>query len=109
VLFLDCGGFLLDRPLIVFHSVCVFVLWSHVLPRCSFQMFCLCMCMSAVICLFSSGRAGSFLFAFLWLSLCVIFVMMCLGSSLHVVCIFPLGMLCLSACRRMFVRMVFDM
>ena len=32
---------------------------------------------------------------------------MCSGSSLHVECILPFGMLCLSAWRMMFVKMVF--
>ena len=31
---------------------------------------------------------------------------MCSGSSLHVECILPFGMLCLSAWRRMFVKIV---
>ena len=33
---------------------------------------------------------------------------MCSGSSLHVECILPFGMLCLSAWRIMFVKMVFE-
>ena len=33
--------------------------------------------------------------------------LMCSGSSLHVECILPFGMLCLSAWRMMFVKMVF--
>ena len=32
---------------------------------------------------------------------------MCSGSSLHVECILPFGMLCLSAWRMMFVKMAF--
>lgn len=72
-------------------------------------MFCLCLCMFEVISLFSCVSAGSWLFAFLRLSLCVIFVMMCLGSSLQLFLILPLGMLCLSACSMMFVIMVFAM
>ena len=32
---------------------------------------------------------------------------MCSGSGLHVECIFPFGMLCLSALTMMFVKMVF--
>ncbi len=71
-------------------------------------MFCLCLCMSAVICLFRPERAGSLLFAFLRLSLCVICVVMCSGRSLQFSFILPLGMLCLSACSRMFVKIVFD-
>ena len=34
-------------------------------------------------------------------------ILMCSGSSLHVVCILPFGMLCLSAGRMMFVKMMF--
>ena len=33
--------------------------------------------------------------------------LMCSGSSLHVECILPFGMLCLSAWRMMYVKMVF--
>ena len=40
---------------------------------------------------------------FLYSILCI----MCFGSSLHVECILPFGMLCLSAGRMMFVKMVF--
>ena len=33
---------------------------------------------------------------------------MCSGSSLHVECILPFGMLCLSTWRMMFVKIVFE-
>ena len=39
-------GFLLDSPLIVFHSMCVFRLWSQCPSRCSFHMPDLCVCMA---------------------------------------------------------------
>ena len=39
--------------------------------------------------------------------LCCIFVVMCLARSLHVMCIFPFGMLCLSAWSIKFVNIVF--
>ena len=38
---------------------------------------------------------------------CFILCLMCSGSSLHIECIFPFGMLCLSAWRMMFMKMVF--
>ena len=41
------------------------------------------------------------------LFLCSILCVMCSGSNLHVECILPFGMLCLSAWRMMFVKMVF--
>ena len=41
------------------------------------------------------------------LFLCYILYLVCSGSSLHVQCILPFGMLCLSAWRMMFVKMVF--
>ena len=39
-----CFGFLLFSPAIVFHSLCVFVLWSQVSCRCSAHRSCLCFC-----------------------------------------------------------------
>ena len=35
------------------------------------------------------------------------FSVMCSGSSLQLLCILPFGMLCLSACRSMFVNILF--
>ena len=40
------------------------------------------------------------------LFLCSSLCLMCSGSSLHVECILPFGMLCLSACRIIFGKMV---
>ena len=42
MLFVMGVGFLLDSPLIVFHSMCVFRLWSQFPSRCSFHMPDLC-------------------------------------------------------------------
>ena len=61
-----------------------------------------CVCMRDVISEFNSEIEGSLVFCALMLFLCL----MCSGSSLHVECILPFGMLCLSAWR-MFVKMVF--
>ena len=43
------------------------------------------------------------MFALLMLFLCVVFHTMSSGKSLQLLCILPLGMLCLSAISRMFV------
>ena len=67
----------------------------------------LCVCMSGVISEFNSGIDGSLAFCALMLFLCSIFCLMCTRSSLHVECILPFGMLCLSAWRMMFMKMVF--
>ena len=56
---------------------------------------------------FTSEIEGSLAFCALMLFLCSIVCLMCSGSSLHVECILPFGMLCLSARRLMFVKMVF--
>ena len=50
---------------------------------------------------------GSLACCALMLFLCYILCLMCFGSSLHVECILPFVMLCLSAWRMMFVKMVF--
>ena len=60
-------------------------------------MCCLCFCMSQVISSFNSLRAGSQVFALLMLFLCVILHTMWSGRNLHLLCILPFGMLCLSA------------
>ena len=52
---------------------------------------------------FSVGSNGSLVCV---VSLSVIFCLMCSGKSLHVLCILPFGMWCLSACRIMLVRML---
>ena len=46
---------------------------------------------------FNSEIEGSLAFCALMLFLCSISCLMCSGSSLHVECILPFGMLCLSA------------
>ena len=56
-------GFLLDSPLIVFHSMCVFRLWSQCPSRCSFHMPDLCVCMAWLMSLFKCSSllsVGSF-------------------------------------------------
>ena len=52
MLFVMGVGFLLDSPLIVFHSMCVFRLWSQCPSRCSFHMPDLCVCMAWLMSLF---------------------------------------------------------
>ena len=52
----------------------------------------LCVCMKEVI---SEFIEGSLAFCALMLFLCSILCLMCSGSSLHVECILPFGMLCL--------------
>ena len=63
--------------------------------------------MSEVISLFRSLRAGSQVFALPMLFLCVILHTMSSGKSLQLLCILPFGMLCLSAIRMMFVKILF--
>ena len=67
----------------------------------------LCVCMRDVLSEFNSDIEGSLAFCALMLFLCSILCLMCSESSLHVECILPFGMLCLSAWRMMFVKMVF--
>ena len=55
------------------------------------------------VCLYEGSLAFCALMLFLYSILCL----MCSGSSLHVECILPFGMLCLSAWIMMFVKMVF--
>ena len=66
---------------------------------------CLCFCMSEVISSFSSLRAGSQVFT-LMLFHCVILHTMSSGKSLQLLCIFPFGMLCLSAMSMMLVKIM---
>ena len=66
----------------------------------------LCVCMRDVISVFNSEIEGSLGFYALMLFLSSILCLMCSGSGLHVECILPFGMLCLSAWRMMFVKMV---
>ena len=63
--------------------------------------------MRDVISEFNSEIEGSLAFCAMMLFLCSILCLMCSGSSLHVGYILPFGMLCLSAWRMMFVKMVF--
>ena len=67
----------------------------------------LCVCMRDVISEFNSEIGGSLTFCALMLFLCSILCLMCSGRSLHAECILPFVMLCLSAWRMMFVKMVF--
>ena len=61
----------------------------------------MCVCIRDVI------SVGSLAFCDLMLFLCSILCLMCYGSSLHVESILPFVMLCLSAWRMIFVKMVF--
>ena len=70
-------------------------------------MLDLCVCMRDVISEFNSEIEGSLAFYALMLFLCSTLWLMCSGSSLHVECILPFGMLCLSVWRVLFVKMVF--
>ena len=61
-------------------------------------------CMSEVISSFRRLRTGSQVFALLMLFLCVILHTISSGKSLQMLCIYPFGMLCLSAISMMFVK-----
>ena len=63
--------------------------------------------MSEVISWLMILRAGSQVFALLVLSLCSILRSMWSGKSLHLLCILPFGMWCLSASRIMLVNILF--
>ena len=60
--------------------------------------------MSEVISSFRSLKTGSQVFAFLMLFLCVILHTMSSGKRLQLLCIFPFGMMCLSAISMIFVK-----
>ena len=60
--------------------------------------------MSEVFSSFRSLRIGSQVFALLLLFLCVIMHTISSGKSLQMLCVFPFGMLCLSAISMMFVK-----
>ena len=62
--------------------------------------------MSDVISLFKSLRAGSQMFSLLMSFLCVILHTMWSGKSLQLLCILPIGMLCQSAIRMKFVKII---
>ena len=55
----------------------------------------ICFCMSENIYSFRTLRAGSQVFALLMLFLCVILHNMSSGKSLQLLCILPVGMLCM--------------
>ena len=95
-------GVLLASPYIAFQRVCVLCLGSQYVSRVSD----LCVCMRDVISKFNSEIEGSLACCALMFFLCSILCLMCSGSSLHVECILPFGMLYLSAWT-MFVKMVF--
>ena len=67
-----------------------------------------CLCMSEVISSFKTIRVGSHVLALLMLFLCVILYTMWSGKSLQLLCILPFGILCLSATRMMFVKILAD-
>ena len=79
-----------------------------IVSRCSLLMSDVSVCMRDVISEFNSEIEESLVFCALMLFLCSILCLMCCGCSLHVECILPFGMLCLSAWRMMFVKMVFS-
>ena len=62
--------------------------------------------MSEVISSFRSLRAGSQVFALLMLFFCVILHTIYSGKSMQLLCIFPFGMVCLSAISIMFVTIL---
>ena len=84
--------------------VCVLCLRSKGESRCSFHM--LCFCMLEVISSLKSLKAGSPVFAFLTLVLSVVLNTMWSCYSLQLLCILPLGMLCLSAISMLFVKIM---
>ena len=90
----------------VFHRMCVCCAYGASERLDTPTICCLCSCMSEVISSFRSLRAGSQVFALLMLFLCVILHIMSLGKSLQLLCIYPFGMLCLSAISMMFVKIL---
>ena len=68
--------------------------------------FYLCLWMSKVIYSYMSLRGGSQVFALLMLFLCVILHTMWSGKSLQLLCILPIGILCLFAIRMMFGKII---
>ena len=66
----------------------------------------LCLCMSEVISLFRSLRAGSQVFAIFMLFLCVILHNMWSAKTLQLLVILPFGILCLYAIIMMFVKII---
>ena len=101
------GGALLDRPCMVFHLMCVCCAYgpSECLDAPSICFVCV------FVCRMLSSHLGvwelrSQVFAIPMLFLCVILHTMSLGESLQLLCIFPFGMLCLSAISMMFVKIM---
>ena len=90
-------GFLFDRLLMVFHSVCVFFLWSHDFSKNVCHSVVLCFWMSLLISSFivfiSSFRGFSALSVFL----CFILFLIASGRSFWFGLILPFGMYSLSA------------
>ena len=80
-------------------SMCVY--------RCSLHVSDVCVCMRGVISEYNSDIEGSNASCALMLFLCSILCLICSGSSLHVECILPFVMLCLSAWRMMFAVCIF--
>ena len=95
------GGALLDISCMVFYRMCVLCLY-HLSERLDIPSICFV----CVISSFRSLRAGSQVFALLMLFLCVILHTMSSGKSLQLLCMFPFGMLCLSAISMMFVKIM---
>ena len=62
--------------------------------------------MLEVISSFKSLRAGSHVFALLMLFLCVILHTMWSAKSMQLLCMLPFGILCLSAIRMLFVKIM---
>ena len=92
MLFVMGVGFLLDSPLIVFHSMCVFRLWSQCPSRCSFHMPDLYVCMAWLMSLFKCSSllsVGSFA---LIMSRSFICALMFSGSMGLLGLILPFGM-----------------
>ena len=97
MLFVMGVGFLLDSPLIVFHSMCVFRLWSQCPSRCSFHMPDMCVCMAWLMSLFKCSSllsVGSFA---LIMSRSFICALMFSGSRGLLGLILPFGM---NVCQR---------
>ena len=84
----------------VFHRMCVCCACgpSERLDAPSICFVCVFVCRSL--------RTGSQVFALVMLFLCVILHTMSSGKSLQLLCIFPFGMLCLSAISMMFVKIL---
>ena len=92
MLFVMGVGFLLDSTLIVFHSMCVFRLWSQCPSRCSFHMPDLCACMAWLMSLFKCSSLLSVGSLALIMSRSSIYALMFSGSRGLLGLIFPFGM-----------------